>query len=60
MTTEKYDELPVCSDEQQEEYFKKAREFLSSTHWYQDSNSTARCAIADYLAWADGVQLQRG
>lgn len=56
----KYDELPECTDEQQEEYFKKANEFLNSTHWYHNYQSTARCAIADFLAYQDGVKLIRG
>lgn len=54
-----YDSLPECTREQHDAYFVKAQEFLASTHWYTDCKSTARCAIADYLAFRDGFKLIR-
>lgn len=54
-----YDSHPECTREQQDAYFEKAQEFMDSTYWYTDCKSTARCAIADYLAFRDGLKLIR-
>lgn len=54
-----YDSYPECTREQHDAYFVKAQEFLANTYWYSDCKSTARCAIADYLAFRDGLKLIR-
>lgn len=55
-----YDNLPMCTEEQTAAYIAKAKTFINTTHWYADCQSVAYCAIADYLASLDGVQLKRG
>lgn len=55
-----YDNLPVCSEEQTAAYIAKGKAFINTTNWYADCRSVAYCAIADYLASLDGVQLKRG
>lgn len=55
----KYEDLPPCTDEQYEQYKKKASEFMGSTYLYSSMRSSARMAIVDFLAWQDGVQVPR-
>lgn len=54
-----YDSHPECAREQHDAYFEKAQEFLDSTYHYSSYKGTARCAIADYLAFRDGLKLIR-
>ncbi len=54
----KYKDLPPCTDEQYEQYKKKAAEFMGSTNLYS-SSSSAMMAIVDFLAWQNGAQVPR-
>lgn len=54
-----YDSYPECTEEKQKEYFAKAKHFLNCTRLYGSEKSSATIAIADFLAFSDGVKLIR-
>jgi hypothetical protein len=49
--------IPTTQDERFA-YKRDASAFIKSTGWYQDSRSTAVCAVMEYMAFLDGKTVR--
>jgi hypothetical protein len=50
--------LPIASAEQVKAAFDRAEEFLRASNFYSSVRGTAKCAIAEYILYTIGCQME--